>query len=214
MSSSPQRGQFIVFEGIDGSGKSTQVRRLAQRLESEGLSVHTTFEPTKYRIGSILRRILTGQEHAHEATIAALFSADRLDHIHHPDYGMDGLLDRGTTVICDRYLFSSYAYNTQSTPLHWVYQLNAEAAAALPANLTIFLDLPPAVAMERIQQNRTSVDHYESLDTLQGVYDRYQQAFSEKGEPEKIHRIDAQLDMDAVSELIWERVAPLFTTNA
>jgi len=204
------RGRMIVFEGIDGSGKSTQVKRLAATLEAAGHRVHVTFEPTKYRIGSILRRILIGEESADEATIAALFAADRLDHIHHPGYGMRHLLDQGVTVLCDRYLFSSYAYNSQSVPLEWVYQLNAQAAQDLQADLTLFLDLSPAQAMARILQHRDTVDHYESQETLQRVYDRYQQAFAEKGKDENIARISSDQPVEAVAEAIWQEVKTLF----
>ena len=75
------KGKFIVFEGIDGSGKSSQMRLLAQYLGDRGVRVHLTCEPTQSPIGSLLRDCLTGKLDTDERTIAALFAADRLHHI-------------------------------------------------------------------------------------------------------------------------------------
>lgn len=211
MAPNSPRGKLIVFEGIDGSGKSTQVRRLAEHLMRTGHRVHQTFEPTRYRLGSVLRRILTGQEDADEYTIAALFAADRLDHIQHPEYGMETLLQQGQIVLCDRYVFSSYAYNSQKAPLKWVYALNSEASQMLRADLTVFLDISPEAAMERIRQNRDQVDLYESVENLQRVYDRYQLAFAEQGSQDTIRFIDASQSPDKVHAQILGEVDQLFT---
>ena len=76
-----KKNLFIAFEGIDGSGKSTQVKMLAEKLISEGHKVYTTFEPTDSPIGSIIRNIMKGRMQADHKTIAGLFVADRLDHL-------------------------------------------------------------------------------------------------------------------------------------
>ena len=191
MKSRPSDAAFIVFEGIDGSGKSTQARLLAERLEAEGKKVHLTFEPTNYRIGSILRRVLTGKETADEHTIAALFLADRLDHIHHPEYGMLALLQSGTTVICDRYYYSSYAYHSQHMDMAWVIQANSLAAQALRPDKVIFMDISPETAMERIRGGREQVEHYEKLETLVAVRDNYLREIQLEGEKDNVHLVDA-----------------------
>lgn len=82
-------GRFIAFEGIDGSGKSTQLVMLKQQLEAAGYKVYNTFEPTDNQIGSLIRDILKGKQSADQLTIAALFAADRLHHILNAE---DGLL--------------------------------------------------------------------------------------------------------------------------
>src|SRR4051812_8814260 len=100
---------FIALEGIDGSGKSSQVRLLAKKLQAAGHKVHATFEPTDGHIGKLLRSILKGTIKADNRTIAGLFLADRLDHLLHEETGLVKMLEQGYTVITDRYYFSSYA---------------------------------------------------------------------------------------------------------
>ena len=197
---------MIVFEGIDGSGKSTQVRWLAEWLEGRGIQVHRTFEPTDYRIGSLLRRILTGKESADAATVAALFAADRLDHIPHPEYGMQAILARGECVICDRYLFSSYAYNSAETGLDYVADANRLARETLRADLTLYLEQTPADALARILAKRSATDLYEKEETLAGVQARYEAAFERFGKGEHLVRIAAGKESDVVSQQVREAV--------
>lgn len=204
-----KRLPFIVFEGIDGSGKSTQVRLLKERLEAEGFSVHSTMEPTNYRIGSLLRSILTGKETADEQTIAALFLADRLDHIHHPDYGMLAHLAAGEVVISDRYYYSSYAYHSQFMDLNWVIQANSLAAQALRPDLVIFLDQTAEQSMDRIRANRIGTEHYEKLETLQTVRANYLEAIALEGEKDGVIRVDAYRSIEEVQAEIWQHVQSL-----
>lgn len=206
---SARRAPFIVFEGIDGSGKSTQAKRLAERLEAEGKEVHLTFEPTNYRVGSILRRVLRGEEAADEHTIAALFLADRLDHIHNAEYGMLGMLERGVTVICDRYYYSSYAYHSQHMDMDWVIQANSLAAEALRPDVVFFMDTPAQVAMERIRGARAQTEHYEQLETLEAVRQNYLQAIAREGKLDHVLRLDAARPMAEISAEIYERVSAL-----
>jgi len=201
---------FIAFEGIDGSGKSTQVKRLVARLETEGHAVHTTLEPTNYRIGSILRRILTGQESADEQTIAALFLADRLDHIHHPEYGMLARLAANEVVVTDRYYYSSYAYHSQFMDLDWVIQANSLAADALRPDKVIFLDLTAEESMTRIRANRQSTEHYEQIDTLKAVRNNYFKAMEKEGKKDGVVIVSANQSPDDVAAEIWDHVKDLF----
>ena len=118
------KGKFIAFEGIDGSGKSTQVRLLAERLRSENIPFYTTMEPTDSPVGSLIHQIMTGRVKADPKVIAALFVADRLDHLLNDVNGISQKIDEGTTVIMDRYYFSSYAYQSVDAPMDWVIQAN------------------------------------------------------------------------------------------
>ena len=102
-----QRGKFIVFEGIDGSGKSTQVRILQERLKAAGVYCDTTMEPTGSPIGSLIRQVLTGRLKMDKRVIASLFTADRLDHLLNDVNGILAEINQGITVISDRYYFSS-----------------------------------------------------------------------------------------------------------
>lgn len=204
------RPPFIAFEGIDGSGKSSQVKILAEKLEAAGHRVHSTLEPTNYRIGSMLRRVLTGQEQADEYTIAALFLADRLDHIHHPGYGMLSKLDNGEVVITDRYYYSSYAYHSQFMDMDWVIQANSLPAQALRPDLVIFLDLTAEQSMARIQANREVIEHYEKLENLIQVRENYLKAIELEGEKDNVVRIDAFRSIEEIAADIWTQVDALF----
>ena len=124
------KGKFIVFEGCDGSGKSTQLKLLASYLESKGEEVYLTREPTDSPFGSLIHSCLTGRIVTDEHTIAALFAADRLDHIHNALNGILRKLEEGVTVLCDRFYLSSFAYNGGFAPLEWVISLNTPAMAA------------------------------------------------------------------------------------
>ena len=100
-------GKFIVFEGIDGSGKTSQINLVAEQLRERGEKVHVTAEPTDYETGRYLRRILSGSESGSSDIYlqAALFLADRIEHITHPEHGVKKYLDEGYTVLCDRYYY-------------------------------------------------------------------------------------------------------------
>lgn len=205
-----KRPPFIAFEGIDGSGKSSQVQLLIKRLEAAGHKVHSTLEPTNYRIGSILRRVLTGQEQADEYTIAALFLADRLDHIHHPAYGMLSKLAAGEIVVTDRYYYSSYAYHSQFMEMDWVIQANSLPAQALRPDMVIFLDLTAEQSMARINANRASTEHYEKLENLLKVRENYLKAIELEGKKDNVVMIDAYRSMDEIASDIWAKVETLF----
>ena len=97
-----EKGKFIAFEGIDGSGKSTQIQLLNDKLKAEGIYCYTTMEPTDSPIGSLIRQILTGRIKTDNKAIAALFAADRLDHILNDDNGILTKILNGTTVITSR----------------------------------------------------------------------------------------------------------------
>ena len=122
---------FIALEGIDGSGKSTQLTMLKEYLESRGRSVYLTREPSDLSIGKTIRRYLTGELKADNRVIAALFVADRLEHILDDNEGLLAIKESGRDIICDRYYFSSYAYQSVDMPMEWIINANSEAAALL-----------------------------------------------------------------------------------
>ncbi len=170
------KGKFIVFEGIDGSGKSSQMRLLAQYLGDRGVRVHLTCEPTQSPIGSLLRDCLTGKLDTDERTIAALFAADRLHHIYGREDGILARLDAGESVLCDRFYFSSLAYNGGMAESEWVKQLNTPAMNACVPDLVVFIDLTPEDAMARILR-RGKTDRYESVGLLEKIRTGYLKAF-------------------------------------
>lgn len=200
---------FIAFEGIDGSGKSTQVKKLSQKLELEGHKVYTTFEPTDSPIGSMIRNVFNHKMEADHKTIAGLFVADRLNHLLNQTNGMIKMLNDGFTVITDRYYFSSYAYHGVHMPVDWVIQANALSADLLRPDLNIFIDISPEESMKRISKGRETVEMYETLDNLKKVKEIYFNCFEKLKEVEKVCIINGEREETEIAQHIWQHIYPL-----
>jgi len=196
------KGKFIVFEGIDGSGKSSHARILAERMQREGVAVYRTAEPTDGPIGTLLRRYLRGELRADERAIATLFLADRLDHISAPG-GLEETLLAGVNVVCDRYLYSSVAYNCASEGVDWVAELNRTAHHRLRPDLVVYLDLPVGVMEQRLQ-NRNFKEIYETVAYQTRVRERYLEAFDLFGD--NVAKIDCNRAKAEVAEDVWHAV--------
>ncbi|MDR1796805.1 MAG: dTMP kinase [Clostridiales Family XIII bacterium] len=200
MKQTETRGKFIALEGIDGSGKSTQARLLADRLLADGLAVHATFEPTRGDIGALLRRHLTGELRADERVVAALFAADRLDHLLNEADGLAGKIEGGVNVISDRYYFSSYAYHSLSVPMDWVIAANALSAGLVRPDVNIFIDTDPEACMQRIAAGRQDTEKYEQLDVLRRVREKYYEAFDRLAGEETVAIVDGDRPEAAVAQ--------------
>lgn len=204
-----KKGKFIVLEGVDGSGKSTQSARLLAKIQSTGQAVTATYEPTSGPIGSVLRNILQRRIKADEKTIAAMFLADRLDHIQNDVNGMLKTLEKGTHIICDRYYFSSYAYHSTHMPMQWVIDCNSICAELLRPDLTVYIDITPEESMKRLQKGRASLDLFESFERISNVRQNYLMAIEQLEKEEEVKVINGQRDPDAVFSEIWESVQQL-----
>jgi dTMP kinase len=198
------RSPFIVFEGLDGSGKSTQVRLLGERLRSLGLKVYETAEPTNSPIGSLIRNIMTGRIVSDHATIAALFVADRLDHLQNNVNGICLKLATGHTVLADRYYFSSYAYHSVHVPMDWVMAANSLCANILRPDLSIFLDVDPNECFRRLNNQNRHLELYESVDALERVRANYLESFERLGDFEIVEIVDGNEGVIDISKRIWE----------
>src|SRR5687768_16769851 len=160
-------GRFIVFEGLDGSGISTQIRRLALSLDAREIRYYTTKEPTDGPLGSLIRQALRGRLRVDEKTLALMFAADRSDHVHQT------VLPRTVRemhVLSERYILSSLAYQPVQlgNKIEWILDINRENIADLMPDLIIYLDVPPAVALSRIDSGRYAVprERFEEQGTL------------------------------------------------
>ena len=176
------KGKFIVFEGMDGCGKTTQTQLLHEALGSLGVDSVLTEEPSGGPIGNMIRQVLGGRiilaKDPKEFAIqmAHLFAADRQDHLHNPINGVFKLLDSGKTVICSRYIHSSYAYQGDDTRL-------LKIASALNAffplpDLVIYLNNSVECSLDRLQ-SRSERDMFESRDKLHIVKDNYTRVFDD-----------------------------------
>ncbi|THH41406.1 dTMP kinase [Neolewinella litorea] len=203
------RPLFIVIEGLDGSGKTTQLEMLRDYLQSRGESCRLTAEPTDLPTGRLIRSILQKEISVDPRTLAALFAADRVEHIFHPESGILDLLAAGHHVIASRYYFSSLAYQSEFVDPGWIAALNRQAKTALPADLTIFLDLEPTESMQRIAGRNGEDELYETLEKLTHVRESFLAAFSVFGEGENIQYVDAGQPVVAVADAIIEHVEAL-----
>jgi dTMP kinase len=206
-------GRFLVFEGLDGSGKTTQMVRLQQRLTGMGIAADATCEPTDGPVGRLIRQILEGRIHMDPRTLAALFAADRTDHLVTPETGVTALMEKGRTVLCDRYYFSSYAYHAKDMDLAWVITLNAVNAQILKPDLTLFIDVAPQTCIERIRAGRKHLDLFEKIDILTRVRDNYFAAFERLKDQETVKVVDGNASEDAVEQAIWHQISHLFTSG-
>ncbi len=162
-------GMFIVMEGIDGAGKSTQAKLLAEWFEEQGYETVLTKEPTDTAFGKLIRRlvltggregIIDGARISHEAE-ALLFAADRAEHVHKL---IKPSVEAGKVVISDRYFYSSLAYQwARGLDLGWLVDLNR---FAIRPDLTVLLDLPVKESMKRIN-GRSIKTEFDKIAELQ-----------------------------------------------
>ncbi|HKL01614.1 MAG TPA: dTMP kinase [Desulfotignum sp.] len=199
-------GRFLVFEGLDGSGKTTQMTRIQKRLTGMGIDVVTTCEPTNGPVGSLIRKMLEGRMATDPRTIAALFAADRTDHLVKPETGVQALVENGRMVLCDRYYFSSYAYHARDMDLEWIITLNSVNAQILRPDLTLFIDVAPETCLDRIRAGRHRLDMYEKIDILKQVRHNYFTAFDWLRDKEKVVKVDGNAAEDAVEKSIWQHL--------
>ena len=204
-----KKNLFIAFEGLDGSGKSTQIGPLADRLKSKGFKVYTTAEPTNNRIGLMIRDIFKHKMEADHRTIAALYAADRLEHLLNKKDGILKKLEEGHTVITDRYYFSSYAYHGTHMDVNWVMNLNAVSADLLRPDLNIFIDVPIDVCVKRLNRGRKLTELYEDEENLNNVRKKYFEAFEKLKEKEKVLIVDGNRSAELIAQDVWETVSKI-----
>ncbi len=195
-----ERGRFIVVEGLDGSGKSTQIAELSKNLQARGYHIFLTAEPTDYETGNYIRRILSDSLSKNMYLQGALFLADRLEHITHPEYGIRRQLEEGKTVICDRYYYSSFAYQGTQSDIEWVMDINLKCEEMLKPDLCIFLDVEPQICKARLEQSRAKLELYEKdIETLRSVRRNFLDVFGRLKDGEKISIINAGREAESVS---------------
>ena len=209
-------GHFIVVDGIDGSGTTTQCARLAERFAEHGLPVHVTREPSDGPIGMLIRQVLTGRvvvpgrgrgRAPSWATMAGLFAADRLDHL---EAEIVPYLTDGVTVVCDRYDYSSIAYQTVSgggapDVTAWVRELNRHARRP---DLAVVLDVDPDGASRRRASRSGGPELYEA-DEMQVELAKFYAKIDEFFPDDNLVHVDANVGIEAVADAVWAEVTAL-----
>ncbi len=196
------RGRFIVFEGLDGAGKTTQIELLANRLRGAGRRVYCTAEPTESVSGGLLRDALGGISKRTAGEMAAMFVLDRIFHNVNPVNGIQKMLADGFDVICDRYYYSSMAYQGSETDPEWVRHMNLDCPEILRPDVCIFLDLTPEQSMARINRGRATQEIYENEEKLTAVRNQFYRVFEELFERDNVRVVNAYRSIEEIHEEI------------
>ena len=203
-----RRGRFIVLEGIDGAGTTTQAQRMRDWLRECGVSVHLTREPSDGPVGMLIRAVLSGRLASADGSpfdrrsLALLFAADRLDHI---TSEIAPRLGKGVTVISDRYVYSSLAYQTLDCDPRWVAEINR--LAPVP-DLCVFLSVPARAAESRMRSSRQTRDIFEKLALQKRVAASYARALARLPRG-RLLALDGTRPVDEVFETIRKRLSRL-----
>ena len=201
------KSKFIVFEGIDGAGKTTQIELLCSALEKKGLRCKITAEPTDLPSGREIREALSGKTKKTPIEMAEMFARDRAIHNTHPEEGINRALSEGITVISDRYYYSSLAYQGAALGYETVAALNLDNESIRTPDLCVFLDLTPEKSLERIGKRGEATEIYENFDYLTKTRAMFFDVFERLGaRGENIAIIDASGSVSEVSERVLEAV--------
>ena len=193
-----ERGKFIVFEGIDGAGKTTQINLLANYLREQGRAVYCTAEPTETVSGGLLRDALSGVSRRTVCEMAAMFVFDRINHNVNPVNGIQKMLADGFDVICDRYYYSSLAYQGSGTDPEWVSNMNLNCPEIMRPDICVFLDLTPEQSMARINRNRATQEIYENEEKLTQVRNQFYCVFEQLRERDNIQIVNAYRSVEEI----------------
>lgn len=194
-------GKFIVFEGPDGSGQTTQANLLKKHLEEKGDSVVLTKEPTlDSDAGQRIHEVLEGAVQMQPEALQEFFVEDRREHLENV---ILPALREGKTVISDRYFFSTFAYGSLDCDMEWLIKINSEFPVP---DITFILDVRPEVCIERIQKRGEGTKFFEKLEKLRKVVAAY------KTFPERfahVHLVNGEQPVEKVFEDIKEKLEAL-----
>jgi len=211
------RGHFVVLEGIDGAGTTTQAAELRRAFSARGLPAHVTAQPSGGPIGTIIRQVLSGRivsrgaQPPGWATMSLLFAADRMDH---QDAEIGPNLREGVNVVCDRYVYSSAIYQSASAgredAVDWILEINRYARVP---DLVLLLEVDVEIAIGRRQQRlgaREIYDDPEFQRSLAAGYRRLPEIFPDTN----IVPVDGNRPIDEIAEACWAEVERLRARGA
>ena len=197
---------FIVFEGIDGSGTTTQIKKLAERFPKG--KVFATAEPTSGKTGAFLRRMLKGDFQLDARTAAYLFAADRCEHVY-GDAGIEKAVHSGKLAVSDRYLFSSLAYQSVFCGAELPSLLNSPFP--LPEFLFYF-QIDAEIALSRVASRGGHIEIYEKRDLQKKIAARFDEVIAEyerRKDGMRIITVDAANTPENIADFIWNAVKNL-----
>ncbi len=196
-----KKGKFIVFEGLDGSGQSTQAQALFSYLKKEKVKVHLTKEPTNSIIGGLIRGQLQGDWKSSPECFQLLCAADRA---HHLQKVIIPYVEKGITVISDRYFFSSIAFGSLGiNDEKWLEDINRRF---LLPDIVFYLDVSPKTCIKRISDNRISFELFEKESKLEVIEKTYKKILKKYKFFEKI---DGERKIEEISEEVIKKTLKL-----
>jgi dTMP kinase len=202
-------GRFVVLEGIDGAGTTTQTARLVARLRKAGTAAKSTREPSDGPIGTLVRQVLSGRIVVPGGlapgweTMALLFAADRMDHV---ETEIDPVIASGGVIVSDRYDASSLAYqsvtsgSTGKDAVEWIRTLNRNARRP---DLTIVLDVAPDVAANRRESRGEAAQLYEQNEVQRALAAFYKN-LAQHLPDDRVVLVDASASIDEVHQRVFD----------
>jgi len=161
-----KKGIFICIEGLDGSGKTTHAHRLVRNLQKKELEAIYTTEPSRGELGKFIRSsVLEGEKRVPRVLETVLFAVDRVEHL---EKMVKPALQQGKIVVSDRYIYSSLAYQgSTGLDVNWIKEINS---FVLPADIAIYIDVPPEVVVKRIKRKKSVMERLETQRKVQEIY--------------------------------------------
>ncbi|NCB03110.1 MAG: dTMP kinase [Spirochaetia bacterium] len=187
---------FIVIEGLDGSGTTTQLKKIVELFDKNSISTHATFEPTSSPLGTLVRQVLRKEVVTTGLALALLFAADREDHLYHPITGITHRLENNEVVISDRYFFSSLAYQSIDCGYEKVLALNDFPYP----EFIFFIDTPVEDCLFRIDERKEEKELFEHSEFLTLVKQNYDKIFSELPPDVKFFRLDGRKSRESLTQ--------------
>ena len=187
---------FIVIEGLDGSGKSSQINFLKEKFQSMGKKVYLTHEPTDNKIGSLVRQVLQKKFSTSSKALALLYAADREDHLYNEEYGIVKYLNEGYIVISDRYFFSSFAYQGVDVDSEFVKYINN---FPYPESV-IYLDTPVSSCINRIEKRGEEKEIFDEEAYLTSVKNNFDKIFAALDDKITFTHLDGSLSIAQLSQ--------------
>lgn len=194
-------GKFIVIEGLDGAGKSTQAAAIADYVRTNyGCQICVTHEPTQLLIGGLIRGRLLNEWNCTSECLQLLYAADRADHL---EKDVRPLLEQGMNVISDRYFLSSLAFGGVNNDMDWLEQINSQF---IMPDIIIYLDLAPEICVKRMADNGRLIELFDKVDTLREVSLNYKKAIDRMGGRIKTLIIDGNQPINVITKDIVKNI--------
>lgn len=198
-------GFFIVLEGLDACGKTTQIPLLERRFLQKGQTCRLEKEPTEGPVGKLIRQVNAKNQRVCPEALALLFAADRFEHAAE----LAARRQAGEMIICDRYVLSSLAYQSLDLPMETVWQYNQLAMERMRPDLTILIDTPLEECVRRIASRGKERELFEEGSQLRRIQERFVQAagmFQTRWPDSPIVHIDGTQTVGEISEAVWKAV--------